>query len=64
MRLSRAEDLLKGKIISNKLIQEAGKIASEDCEPSSDLRGSEAYKRSVTNTLTKDMINSALRRAK
>lgn len=64
MRLSRAEDLLKGKIISKQLIEEAGKIASEDCEPSSDLRGSEEYKRSVTNTLTKNMLTVALDRAK
>ncbi len=64
MRLSRAEELLSGQIITDALIQEAGKIASEDCEPSSDLRGSEAYKRSVTDTLTQRMLNVALERAK
>ena len=64
LRLSRAEDLLRGKKITQDLIDQAGVIASEDCEPTSDLRGSEAYKRSITNTLTKRMLKSALDRAK
>ena len=64
LRLSRAEDLLRGKEITEDLIEQAGVIASEDCDPSSDLRGSEAYKRSVTNTITKRMIHRALERAK
>ena len=63
LRLSRAEELLKGNVITEDLMKEAGKIASEDCEPSSDLRGTEAYKRSVTNTITQQMINKALSRA-
>ncbi len=63
LRLSRAENLLRGKVITEDLIEQAGIIASEDCEPTSDLRGSEAYKRSITNTITKRMIQSALKRA-
>jgi carbon-monoxide dehydrogenase medium subunit len=63
LRLSRAEELLKGKKITKDLIEQAGTIASEDCEPTSDLRGSEAYKRSITKTLTERMLRSALKRA-
>lgn len=63
MRVDRAEDLLKGKTITEDLIEQAGAIAAEDCEPTSDLRGSEAYKRSLVHTLTKRMLNKALERA-
>ncbi len=63
MRLDRGEALLKGKKITEDLIEEVGTMASEDCEPTSDLRGSEAYKRSIVNTITKRMIRLALERA-
>lgn len=64
MRVSRAEDLLKGQKITDELISEAGKMAAEDCSPSDDLRGSEDYKRSITKTLTVRMLNKALERAR
>lgn len=63
MRVDRAEDLLRGKTITPDLIEQAGAMAAEDCEPTSDLRGSEAYKRSLVHTLTKRMLNKALERA-
>ncbi len=63
MRVDRAEDLLRGKKITPDLIDQAGALAAEDCEPTSDLRGSEAYKRSLVHTLTKRMLNKALERA-
>ena len=63
MRLDRGEDLLRGKKITQDLIEQVGVIASEDAEPTSDLRGSEAYKRSLLNTITKNMLNKALERA-
>ncbi|MDX1314124.1 MAG: FAD binding domain-containing protein, partial [Eudoraea sp.] len=64
IKLERAEELLTGKELTAELIEQAGTIASEDCEPESDLRGSEAYKRSVTKTITMRMLNKALERAK
>jgi len=60
MRLERGEDLLRGQKITDDLIEQVGQMASEDCEPESDLRGSEAYKRSIVNTITKRMLNKAL----
>lgn len=63
MRLERGEAVLRGKKITPELIEEVGTIAGEDCEPESDLRGSEAYKRAVVNTITKRMLNKALERA-
>ncbi len=64
MRLERGEALLRGQKITDDLIEQLGQIASEDCEPESDLRGSEAYKRSIVNTITKRMLNKALERAR
>ncbi len=64
MRLERGEEVLRGQTITDELIAQVGKIASEDCEPESDLRGSEAYKRSVVDTITKRMLNKALERAR
>ena len=63
MRLERGEALLKGKKITEDLIAQVGIFASEDCEPTSDLRGSEAYKRSIVNTITKRMIRLAIERS-
>ncbi|MEH6762257.1 MAG: xanthine dehydrogenase family protein subunit M [Maribacter arcticus] len=64
MRLERGEEILRGKKITDKLIEQVGVIAGEDAEPESDLRGSEAYKRSIVNTITKRMLNKALERAR
>ena len=63
MRVSRAEELLQGKKITDELIEQASAFAGEDCEPTSDLRGSEAYKRSITKTITRKMLHKALERA-
>ncbi|MBT7654435.1 MAG: xanthine dehydrogenase family protein subunit M [Flavobacteriaceae bacterium] len=63
MRLERGEEILRGQKITEDLIKQVGKIASEDAEPTSDLRGSEAYKRSIVNTITQRMIRLALERA-
>lgn len=63
MRLERAEELLQGKEITDELIEQVGTIASEDCEPTSDLRGSEAYKRAVTGEIAKQVLRTALERA-
>lgn len=64
LKLERATELLEGKFITEELMSQAGDIASEDSEPESDLRGSEAYKRAVLKTLTIKMIKRALERAK
>lgn len=63
MRLDRGEELLRGKKITDELIAQVGVVASEDCEPTSDLRGSEAYKRSIVNTITQRMIRLAIERS-
>lgn len=62
MRALRSETFLTGKELTAENIKEAGVLASEDCAPSTDLRGSEAYKRDMVAVLVRRMITSALSR--
>ncbi|MEJ2006385.1 MAG: xanthine dehydrogenase family protein subunit M [Cyclobacteriaceae bacterium] len=62
-RAERSEKALVGTKVDEKAIEAAAQYASEDCSPSSDLRGDEEYKRRVIKTLTKRMIQKALERA-
>lgn len=59
LRAERSEQALIGKPLSDETIALAAQYASEDCSPSSDLRGSEEYKRHVTGVLVKRMILKA-----
>jgi carbon-monoxide dehydrogenase medium subunit len=63
LRATRSEEALLGKPLSEENIALAARYASEDCNPSADLRGSEEYKRHVTGVLVKRMIHKAAERA-
>lgn len=63
LRASRSEEAIVGKPISEETLKLAAQYASEDCSPSSDLRGSEEYKRHVTGVVVKRMILKAAERA-
>jgi carbon-monoxide dehydrogenase medium subunit len=63
LRAVRSEEALVGKPLSEDTIALAAQYASEDCNPSADLRGSEEYKRHVTGVLVKRMIHKAAERA-
>jgi carbon-monoxide dehydrogenase medium subunit len=64
LRAERSEKALLGKPVTETTISEAAKYASEDCNPSSDLRGSEEYKRAMVAVLVKRMINKDMERAR
>lgn len=64
LRAVRSQQALMGKPITDATIAEAAKYASEDCNPSSDLRGSEEYKRHLVAVLVTRMIHKAMERAK
>lgn len=64
LRASRSEQALFGKELTESAIAQAAQFASEDCSPSSDLRGSEEYKRAMVAVLVKRMIHKAAERAK
>jgi carbon-monoxide dehydrogenase medium subunit len=64
MRAKKAEEVLKGKKISDDLLAEAGQIASEEASPTSDAEVSEEYKRELVKVLVKRVGSEALARAK
>ena len=63
VRARRAEVLLTGKKLTQELAEEAGSIASQECSPTSDLRGSAQYKRAIVRTLVKRAVAKAFERA-
>ena len=63
LRASRSEEALVGTKVDDEAIEKAAQYASEDCNPSNDLRGDEDYKRRIIKVLTKRMIKKSLERA-
>jgi aerobic carbon-monoxide dehydrogenase medium subunit len=63
VRARKAEGLVTGKTLTTQLAEEAGSIASQECSPTSDLRGSEQYKRAIVRTLVKRAAAKAYERA-
>jgi carbon-monoxide dehydrogenase medium subunit len=63
IRAKRAEALVTGKILNADLIREAGALASQECSPIGDLRGSEEYKRAIIRTLVKRATDAAYKKA-
>jgi aerobic carbon-monoxide dehydrogenase medium subunit len=63
VRARKAEALLNGNKLVPKLAEEAGSVASQECSPTSDLRGSEQYKRAIVRTLVRRATANAYERA-
>jgi aerobic carbon-monoxide dehydrogenase medium subunit len=63
VRAKRAEALVTGKILNADLIREAGALASQECSPIGDLRGSEEYKRAIVRPLVKRATDAAYKKA-
>ena len=63
VRARKAEALIAGKKLTADLALEAGSIASQECSPTSDLRGSEKYKRAIVKTLVQRAAMTANERA-
>jgi carbon-monoxide dehydrogenase medium subunit len=63
VRARKAEALIIGKTLTPELAAEAGSTASQECSPTSDLRGSEQYKRAIVKTLVKRAAGKAYERA-
>ena len=64
VHVTRAEELLRGKVPSDELFAEAGGVASEDCTPFPDGRGPVDYKRHLAGVLTKRALRRAAARAR
>lgn len=63
VRARKAEELLADKKVTHEAADAAGKVASQECSPTSDLRGSERYKRAIVGTLVKRAVGRAYGRA-
>jgi aerobic carbon-monoxide dehydrogenase medium subunit len=63
VRARKAEASLSEKKLTAELAFEAGKMASQECSPTSDLRGSEQYKRAIIGTLVKRALTAAYQKA-
>jgi carbon-monoxide dehydrogenase medium subunit len=64
MRAKRAEELLRGKKITDNLLKEAGEIASAETDPISDIHASAEYRHELAKVLVKQVGKEALSRAK
>ncbi len=62
-RATNAEAALVGQPLTEDTIRAAGVAAAQDCEPSSDLRGSVEYKRDLVRVITMRAIRKAVERA-
>ena len=63
LRSKRAEDLLKGQTLTDTLTEEAARVSAEDAQPTSDINGSEEYKREIVHVLVRRTIKEAAARA-
>ena len=63
LRSKRGEDLLKGQVIDDALIEEAARLSAEDAQPTTDINGSEQYKREIVDVLVRRTIKEAKARA-
>jgi carbon-monoxide dehydrogenase medium subunit len=63
LRAKRGEDLLKGQTIDAALIEEAARLSAEDAQPTTDINGSEQYKREIVDVLVRRTIKEAQARA-
>ena len=64
LRAPEAEGTLEGSPLDEERIEAAAEKAAEECDPTSDNRGSEAYKRDMVRVLTGRALRRAAERAR
>ena len=64
LRAKKAEDVLRGKKITESLLQKAGETAATEADPISDIHASAEYRRELVKVLVKRMGAEALTKAK
>ncbi len=60
IRAPKTEAFLAGKAISEKVVEEAGALASQECTPITDIRASADYRRQLVRVLTTRSLNEAV----
>jgi carbon-monoxide dehydrogenase medium subunit len=64
LRAKEAEQMLIGEKIDTKLLENAGKKASEECDPVSDIHATDTYRRVLVKILTTRVTGKAWEQAK
>jgi carbon-monoxide dehydrogenase medium subunit len=62
VRARKAEEVLRGKPINDANLREMGEVASTECDPTDDNRGSADYKREMVKVLVRRAGEEAFRR--
>jgi carbon-monoxide dehydrogenase medium subunit len=60
IRATKAEEMLKGQTVDEKLIEEAAKASAEEAKPISDVRGSAAYRKEMVRVLTANALKQTI----
>ncbi|HME41529.1 MAG TPA: xanthine dehydrogenase family protein subunit M [Syntrophorhabdales bacterium] len=63
-RSKAAEKALVGKVLNDKVIEEAAEAMAKEISPPSDVHGSEAYRKEMVKVFLKRTVKKALERAK
>lgn len=64
MRATRAEAALRGQTLTDQVVEEASRIASEEARPIDDVRSTGEYRREMVRVLTRRGLRQALERAR
>ncbi|MBI5441964.1 MAG: xanthine dehydrogenase family protein subunit M [Deltaproteobacteria bacterium] len=60
LRAKKTEESLKGKEYTDELLEQAGVIASQECSPISDIRGSAEYRRDMVRVFTTRSLKASI----
>lgn len=61
LRARKAETEIHGKVIDESSVRRVAEVASEECSPISDLRGSAEYRKAMVKVLVRRLFGNALR---
>jgi aerobic carbon-monoxide dehydrogenase medium subunit len=64
MRATRAEAALRGQSLTDQVVEEASRIASEEARPIDDVRSTAEYRREMVRVLTRRGLRQAVERAR
>lgn len=62
VRARKAEEVLRGKTVTDEALREMGEIAATECDPADDNRGSAEYKLDLVKVLVRRAAQEALQR--
>ena len=64
LRARKAEEILRGKVITDAVIEEAAQAATDESDPTADLHGSVKYKKLMVKEFTIRALKLAIKRTK